>query len=152
MSHRIRGQIRCFNVNAQKIVLDTNVWVAAFRSKHGASAKLISLIRTGRFQIYTSVPLVLEYEEVFRKHQKAMNLDLASINKLRDLICALSKHQQIFYLWRPLQPDEDDAHVLELAVAAKCDTIVTFNKRDFTRAQSFGISVSTPAEFIQTIE
>ena len=139
-------------MNAQKIVLDTNVWVAAFRSKHGASAKLISLIGTGRFQMYTSVPLVLEYEEVFLKHQKAMHLDLASINKLLDLICALSEHQQIFYLWRPLGPDEDDAHVLELAVAAKCDTIVTFNKRDFTRAQSFGIGVSTPAEFIRTIE
>lgn len=139
-------------VDARKIVLDTNVWVAAFRSKQGASSKLISLIRTGRFQMYTSVPLVLEYEEVFLKHQKEMNLDLASINKLLDLICALSEHQQIFYLWRPLEPDEDDAHVLELAVAAKCDTIVTFNKRDFTRAQSFGISVSTPAEFIQIIE
>lgn len=139
-------------VDARKIVLDTNVWVAAFRSKQGASSKLISLIRTGRFQMYTSVPLVLEYEEVFLKHQKEMNLYIASINKLLDLICALSEHQQIFYLWRPLEPDEDDAHVLELAVAAKCDTIVTFNKRDFTRAQSFGISVSTPAEFIQIIE
>lgn len=139
-------------VDARKIVLDTNVWVAAFRSKQGASSKLISLIRTGRFQMYTSVPLVLEYEEVFLKHQKEMNLYIASINKLLDLICALSEHQQIFYLWRPLEPDEDDAHVLELAVAAKCDTIVTFNKRDFTRAQGFGISVSTPAEFIQIIE
>ena len=136
----------------QKIVLDTNVWVAAFRSKHGASSKLISLIRTGRFQMYTSVPLVLEYEEVFLKHQKEMNLDLASLNKLLDLICALSEHQQIFYLWRPLEPDEDDAHVLELAVAAKCDTIVTFNKRDFIRAHSFGINVSTPAEFLQKIK
>ena len=134
-----------------KIVLDTNIWVAAFRSRHGASAKLISLIGRDHFRFVTSVPLVLEYEEVFLRQQRHINLDVVKVKKLLDLICALSEHQSIYYLWRPSEPDHDDAHVLELAVAAKCDYIVTYNKRDFSRAASFGIGVVSAAEFLQTM-
>ncbi|MEM8484641.1 MAG: putative toxin-antitoxin system toxin component, PIN family [Bacteroidota bacterium] len=134
-----------------RIVLDTNIWVSAFRSKHGASAKLISLIGGNHFSIVTSVPLVLEYEEVFFRQRGQMNLDKAKIDHLLDLICALSDHQRIYYLWRPTEPDGDDAHVLELAVAAKCDYIITYNKRDFTQAASFGIEVVTAAEFLQKL-
>ena len=135
-----------------KIVLDTNIWVAALRSKHGASARLISLIGLDQFRFVTSVPIVLEYEEVFLRQQKEMNLDRDGVNQLLDLICALSEHQSIYYLWRPSEPDHDDAHVLELAVAAKCDYIVTYNKRDFSRAASFGIGVVTAAEFLNILE
>ncbi len=135
-----------------KIVLDTNIWVAAFRSKHGASARLISLIGRDNFRFVTSVPLVFEYEEVFLRQQEHMNLDESKVHKLLDLICALSEHQSIYYLWRPSEPDHDDAHVLELAVAAKCEYIVTYNKRDFSRAASFDISVVTAAEFLHTME
>ena len=131
-----------------KIVLDTNIWVAAFRSKYGASAKLISLLGTGRFDLAISVPLILEYEEVFLKQQEAMNLNPDKIDKLLDLICALGEHQKIYYLWRPLEPDGDDAHVLELAVAAKCDYIVKYNKRDFTQAAQFGVEIKNAAEFL----
>ncbi len=135
-----------------KIVLDTNIWVAAFRSKHGASAKVVSLIGQDSFRLVTSVPLVLEYEEVFLRQQKEMNLNKDAVNQLLDLICALSEHQSIYFLWRPTEPDGDDAHVLELAVAAKCNYIVTYNKRDFSGAASFGIDVVTAAEFLKTME
>ena len=47
-----------------QVVIDTNVLIAAQRSQRGASAKLMSLVGTGRFDIHVSVPLVLEYEEV----------------------------------------------------------------------------------------
>ncbi len=135
-----------------KIVLDTNIWVAAFRSRHGASAKVVSLLGRDRFRLVTSVPLVLEYEEVFLRQRKEMNLTKGKANQLLDLICALSEHQSIYFLWRPTQPDGDDAHVLELAVAAKCDYIVTYNKRDFSGAASFGVGVVTAAEFLKTLE
>lgn len=81
-----------------------------------------------------------------------MNLTKKKVNQLLDLICALSEHQSIYFLWRPTEPDGDDAHVLELAVAAKCDYIITYNKRDFSQAASFGIEVVTAAEFLKTIE
>lgn len=46
------------------IVLDTNVIIAAIRSRRGASFKLLSLVGRGYFDIALSVPLVAEYEDV----------------------------------------------------------------------------------------
>ena len=46
----------------KSIIIDTNVLVAALRSRNGASFKLLSLIGTGAFETVVSVPLVIEYE------------------------------------------------------------------------------------------
>lgn len=39
----------------------------------------------------------------------------------------------MFYAWRPNLPDEADKHLIELAVAAQADAIVTRNLRDVSR-------------------
>ena len=44
-----------------------------------------------------------------------------------------------------------DDMVLELAVAANCDFIVTYNKKDFQGAERFGIGIVTPKEFLEEI-
>ena len=41
--------------------------------------------------------------------------------------------------------------VLELAVAARCDSIVTYNQRDFSGADKFGIRVMDARTFLQEI-
>jgi predicted nucleic acid-binding protein len=50
-----------------EIVLDTNVLVAALRSRRGASYRIISLIGAGGFRLNVSVALALEYEEVLKR-------------------------------------------------------------------------------------
>ena len=45
-----------------QIVLDTNVLVAAMRSKQGASYRLLSLLGDGRWRPNVTVAVVLEYE------------------------------------------------------------------------------------------
>mgnify|MGYP000959271231 FL=1 len=42
-----------------QIVIDTNVFVAALRSRRGASYRLLMLVDSGRFVVNVSVPLVL---------------------------------------------------------------------------------------------
>jgi predicted nucleic acid-binding protein len=41
--------------------------------------------------------------------------------------------------------------VLELAVTAECDFIVTFNQSDFGNIEQFGLKTLTPKEFLQQI-
>ncbi len=41
--------------------------------------------------------------------------------------------------------------VLELAVKAGCDSVVTYNIRDFAGIKQFGIKAITPAEFLRDI-
>ena len=42
----------------------------------------------------------------------------------------------------------ENPKVLEVAVAGQCDCIVTYNKRDFAEAGSFGLELLTPREFL----
>ena len=41
--------------------------------------------------------------------------------------------------------------VLEVATAANCRYLVTFNVRDFVGADRFGIEVLTPAKFLAVL-
>ena len=133
-----------------KIVIDTNVLVAALRSRRGASFKLLSVLPTDKFSIAISVPLVLEYEDALKRLESAAITE-QDIGNFVDFICKIGHHQEIFFLWRPFLPDPTDDHVLEVAVAAGCDAIVTYNKRDFKGIERFGLRVLDPREFLSEI-
>lgn len=132
------------------IVIDTNVLVAALRSRNGASFKLLSLVGTGVFEIIVSVPLVIEYEYASVKTALEVGLDLPVIGTILDYLCKVGRHQDIFFLWRPFLRDTGDDLVLEVAVASGADAIVTFNKRDFDKASSFGLEICSPFEFLKS--
>ena len=133
------------------VVLDTNVLVAAIRSRRGASFRLLEQLGSGRFEVVVSVALVLEYEEAMGRHLVASGLDAADLEDFLDYHCSVGRHQAVFFLWRPYLRDPDDDHVLELAVAGGCDGIVTFNLRDFAGAERFGLWVETPRDFLSRI-
>ena len=125
---------------------------AALRSDLGASFKLLSLVGvTDRFQICLSVPLALEYEEVLSREGVVPNASTRDIQDLIDYLCSVASRHGVFFLWRPLLKDPEDEMVLELAVAAGCDSIVTFNQRDFVGAERFGLQVARPGEFLRQI-
>jgi putative PIN family toxin of toxin-antitoxin system len=134
-----------------QIVIDTNVWIAALRSKRGASYKLLSLIDSGKFEANLSVPLVLEYEDTAKRLVGEIPLTERDVDDILDYICAVAHHRRIYYLWRPFLSDPRDDMVLELAVTAECDFIVTFNQSDFVGVEQFGLSTLTPKEFLQKI-
>lgn len=132
-------------------VIDTNIFISAQRSKRGASSKLISLVGTGRFDIHVSVPLIFEYEEVLLRQRRELGLARDDVNDLIDAICALAVGHDIHYLWRPYLRDPKDHLVLEVAVAAGCEYIVTYNKRDFQSVDTFGVEVVDAREFLEII-
>ena len=133
-----------------KIVIDTNVLVAALRSRRSASFKLVSFLPSDKFAIAISVPLVFEYEDVLKRLESTAITE-KDIGDFVDFLCEIGHHQKIFFLWRPYLPDPSDDHVLEVAVAAGCDVIVTYNKRDFRGIERFGLRVLDPRELLSEI-
>jgi len=131
------------------IVLDTSVLVSAQRSQRGASAKLLSLVGAGQFEIHLSVPLVLEYEDVLMRYRGELGLTQDDVADLVNALCALGQPHKIFYLWRPYLRDPGNEFVLDLAVTAGCNYIVTFNQRHFAGTERFGIQAITPKEFLK---
>ena len=133
-----------------KIVIDTNVLVAALRSRRGASFRLVSFLPNDKFSIFISVPLVLEYEDALMRLESSTIAE-QDIRNFVDFLCEIGHHQEIFFLWRPFLPDPLDDHVLEVAVAAGCDAIVTYNKRDFKGIERFGLRILDPRELLSEI-
>lgn len=129
-------------------MLDTSVLVAALRSRRGAAFRVLSRVGTGDFEIAVSVPLVLEYEDALLWQIADTPLSERDVLDVVDYLCSVAKQQEIFFLWRPLLRDPKDDLVAEIAVAAGCDAIVTYNRRDFAGIEQFGIRVLTPIEFL----
>jgi len=138
-------------VDAPRIVIDTNVLIAALRSSRGASYRLLQLIDRGKFQVCISVPLVLEYEAAGKNLVGQIPLNETDIDAVIDYICKVASHHEVYYLWRPFLKDPKDDMVLELGVTAACETMVTYNVTDFEGVEQFGLKVMTSREFLEEI-
>jgi putative PIN family toxin of toxin-antitoxin system len=135
----------------RRIVIDTNVFVSALRSRRGASHRLFMLLGGKQFEISVSVPLILEYEAAAKRLTREFGLTHPDVEDILDYICSIADRCQIHYLWRPVLKDPKDDLVLELAVEASAKFIVTYNLRDYVGAEKFGIQVLTPKEFLKVI-
>jgi len=134
-----------------QIVIDTNVIVAGLRSRRGSAFQLLVLIGTNQFDIHLSVPLVLEYTDVLLRELPNLYLSREEVDDLIDFYCAVGEKHDIFFLWRPFLRDPKDDMVLELAVKAGCETIITYNTRDFAGVEQFGLKLLKPSEFLRLI-
>lgn len=103
------------------------------------------------FELNVSVPLVVEYEAVAKRCAREIGLRIADIDDVLDYLCSVAQHRQIFYLWRPVLADPRDDLVLELAVEANVEYIVTHNLRDFGEAIRFGVQPIAPQDFLRRL-
>ena len=67
-----------------RVVFDTNILVAAIRSRRGASFELLSRVSRGEFELAISVSLVLEYESVLLRHTASSELNAQDVRDLID--------------------------------------------------------------------
>ena len=138
-------------MKSYRVVIDTNVMVAALKSKRGASFKLLSIIDQEKFQISISVPLIIEYEYALKRTDLNILLTESEIDDILDYIGKIADKREIFYLWRPYLKDPKDDMVLELAVESESDYIITYNQKDFQGVSKFGIKILTPKAFLKKI-
>ncbi len=133
-----------------RIVVDTNVLLAILRSSIGASSAILGLIDQRRVTPVVSVPLMFEYEEILHRPGLLSHLSAGEIDTFLNYFASVAAEQKIFFLWRPNLVDSDDDMLLELAVAARADYLVTHNVNDFLPfASDFGLKVVTPGEFLK---
>ena len=135
-----------------RVVFDTNVLVAAARSRLGASYALVSSIPTPAFQLCISVSLYAEWQEVLsRVENLPPGRTAEDAQKFVQYLASQSHLQEIHFLWRPFLRDPDDDMAMELAFAAGCRHIVTHNVTDFHGAEQLGVTALSPREFLNLI-
>ena len=137
-----------------RLVVDTDVIVAAMRSPAGASAALLLLLEE-KATMLLSVALALEYETTCMRAEhrlvaEASDTDVQNLlNSIIDVVVPVEVH----YQWRPQLSDAGDEMVLEAAANGHADAIVTFNRKGYGEIPArFGIEVLTPAEALRRIQ
>ena len=138
-----------------RLLLDTDVVVAALRSPLGASAELLRRIDGGQATMLLSVGLALEYEAKCMMAEQCMaaGVSYAEAQVFVDGLIGMAEPLQAHLRWRPQLRDPGDEMVLEAAVNGRADAIVTFNEKDLREARhSFGIAVIRPGEALRRIE
>ena len=134
------------------IIMDTNVLFAGIYSSSGASFQILRLLDARKIKPVISTTLLFEYEDVLKREQSILELSHKQVDIILDNICALSKFQKIYFLWRPYLKDPKDDHILEVAVASKTKTIVTHNIKDFKHVEKFGVQAITPGNYLEVIK
>lgn len=125
-----------------RVVLDTNVLIAAFVSRGGQCAQLLEHCVQAH-EIVTSAGLLDEYEEkLVRKFRLSADVASSNVALLRSLMDVVDPPP----LAIPICRDPDDDLVLATAVAG-CVAIVTGDK-DLLVLGSYGaIQIKSPGDF-----
>jgi putative PIN family toxin of toxin-antitoxin system len=137
-----------------RVAFDTNVLVAALRSRTGASNALLRALRLGQLEAVASVPMLLEYEEVLMRpeQRQATGMTVEDVGVFLDGLAALLIPVLPYFLWRPLLRDPDDEMVLDAAVNGRVHALVTFNVQDFMpEARLFQLEILTPREVFRRL-
>ncbi|RMC30130.1 putative toxin-antitoxin system toxin component, PIN family [Paracoccus alkanivorans] len=136
-----------------RLVLDTNVIVAAFRSRHGASNLLLRSADQGLITPLCSTALFLEYEAVLSRDvvREATGHTLADVGAVMAALAAIAEGVDISFRTRPMLADAADEMVLEAALNGEAEAIVTHNVKDFRPAQQLGMTVVPPGQIVRRL-
>ncbi|GIL00936.1 MAG: hypothetical protein BroJett030_08350 [Alphaproteobacteria bacterium] len=135
------------------MVLDTNVVVAAFRSRTGASNLLLRMADEGRVTPLCSTALFLEYEAVLSRKETraATGHTLKDVAKVMSAFAAIAEGVDISFRTRPLLADAANEMVVETALNGYADAVVTHNIRDFSAALKLGLTITTPGDVVRRL-
>lgn len=137
-----------------KLVLDTNVLVAAFRSRRGASNALLRHAFKRRVVPICSTALFLEYEAVLSREEtrEATAHSIEDVKRIMDAIAAIAEPVELSFRVRPMLKDSDDEMVVEAALNGGAAAIVTHNIRDFAPAAALGIEILRPGDIVRRLK
>lgn len=131
--------------------MDTNILVAAFRSRRGASFELFRRLRLAKWTAVLSNHLLFEYEEVLKREAGRLALSNSDVDQVLNAICARSETWSLSYSWQPILSDPDDEPLVQLASESACRLITTHNIRHLVPATKLGIEILKPAEFLTRV-
>jgi len=132
-----------------KVVFDTNVIISAALFEKSLPALLLSLGLEDKIRFFASAALLDEYEAVlkrprFKLNQKQIAELMGKINRKASIVTPTKRLKIV-------KVDEPDNRILESAMKAKADFIITGNKRHFPFEEFEGSRIVTPREFINSI-
>lgn len=145
--------MKSINSNAPlRIVIDTNILYAGFRSDLGASHAILEAVWAGRVVPLLNQVVITEYEEILKHYAPALGLALGDVDAILNFICMVGERVESSAPWTPVLADPDDEAFVKLAIFGRADCIVTHNLKHFAPVASLGIKLLAPREFLANIK
>jgi putative PIN family toxin of toxin-antitoxin system len=130
-----------------KAVFDTNVYISALVFPHSKGEEAYLLAVKGRIELFTSVAILTELANKLRKKfnwgDNEITLTLKHISKVAAVVKPDIKIN--------ILQDKADNKILECAVTAEADIIVTGDKHLLNLKEYEGIGITRVAGFLYTV-
>ena len=131
-----------------RVVFDTNIYISAFAIPGGNTEEAYFKAIQGEFELFTSVAILTETARVLQ-----MKFDWAE-DKTRHAIQEISQTATVL---RPrptlhILRDEPDNRILECAMAAQADWIVTGDRHLLGLRQHAGCRIISLADFLAELD
>src|SRR3989338_8370455 len=135
---------------AVKVFVDTDVVISSLISEKRAAFLLLT--NTKGIQLYISNISLQETEKVVARLGLESEKGRDFIEKRLDVVEILEEASEIQAKFSNYVLDFDDAHIVAGSVTAKAQFLISYNIKDFKKAEikeEFNIIVATPANLLQ---
>jgi len=129
------------------VVLDTNIWVSALNYEHRRSAPILALERMRN--LHTIAVCDQIEDEISRVLVNKFKWQVSTVRRQLDFFLARSVRVPITGHLRICRDPNDDM-ILECAVSAGAETIVSGDQDLLSLGTFQNIRILTPAEFLET--
>lgn len=134
-----------------RVVFDTNVWVSGSLTDEGAPARLVDRAINGEFLVFSSRDLYEELADVMWRQKIARLIaeeDRAKYLKLIGHVMIVLQPEDTI---SEIERDSADNRVLECAVEAEAQYIVSGDPHLLDLDSFRGISISNPRQFLNRL-
>ena len=130
-----------------KVVFDTNVFVSAFMVHGSKGEDAFLLTHRRKVSLYTSVPILTETARVLRTKFQQPEQDItAALKRIGRAATILRPSRKVAVL-----EDVPDNRILECAVTARADLVVTGDQHLLKIKEFEGIPIVRLADFLRMI-
>lgn len=138
-------------MSGSRAVLDTNILVAAFRSRRGASYEVFRRLRQGDWTAVLSNHLLFEYEEVLKRNSGELGLAIEEVDEILNAVAARGEEWPLKHGWEPVLSDPDDEPLVQLALESGAMRLISHNLRHLRPAADLGIQILKPRDFLRIL-
>jgi putative PIN family toxin of toxin-antitoxin system len=131
-----------------RVVLDTNVIISAVLFG-GMPHKVLELAIRGEMELFLSIPILDEVRDVLMRPKFGLSAEQAT--RIIDELYAISEVINPAVSIKVVNDDPDDNMVLECALEAHAEYIVTGDLHLLELGNYEGIKINTPSAFIEKV-
>ena len=128
-----------------KVVFDTNIFISAILTP-GNPRKLIDLARERKIMLFTSGFIIWEIERILRTK---LNMDTPQILVILNSVREISLFVSPVVVISAIERDKSDNRILECAVEAKAEYIVSGDEHLLSLGRYDEISIVNASQFLK---